>query len=266
MKTFIIKGGLGNQIFAYAFSLYCKQKLGEDVRYIRRRRGKLRSIEDTELFTVFDMDIETAGFYDRLKYKFCKTFKIGSAISKENSLSFNSSFFEGFWQDKKYYQDFPKDWIEFRPFALIDKNKDVIKDMKNSNSVFIHVRRGNYLKGRNIDIYGNVCTKEYYERAVAEINARVENPRFFIFSNDIEWIEENFDIPNSQIISWNQGSDSYLDLYLMCQCKHAIIANSTFSYWGAMLVTEKDVVVYPQKWYNSELEAPDIAPSTWIGI
>ena len=266
MKTFIIKGGLGNQIFAYAFSLYCKQKTGEDIRYLRRRRGKLRSIEKTELCTVFDVNIKTASSADRLKYKFYKMFKIKHAIAKEESLSFSSSFFEGFWQDRIYYKDFPKDWIEFRPFALIDKNKEVIKEMKDTDSVFIHVRRGNYLKSRNVGIYGNVCTKEYYEEAIAEINKRVENPRFFIFSNDIEWIEENFNIPNSQIISWNQGSESYLDLYLMCYCKHAIIANSTFSYWGAMLVTEKSVVVYPQKWYNSGIKTPNIAPPDWVGI
>lgn len=138
--------------------------------------------------------------------------------------------------------------------------------MEKTNSVFIHVRRGDYLKDRNIDIFGNVCTKDYYEKAFAEIESKIEDPQYFIFSNDIEWIEANFNIPNAHIVSWNQGADSYLDLYLMCHCKNAIIANSTFSYWGAYLVTDKNVVVYPKKWYNSGVEAPDIAPSNWIGL
>lgn len=266
MKTFIIRGGLGNQIFAYAFSLFYTQETGEEARYLRRRRGKLKPIEKTELFTVFDIDVESASIFARLRYKLCKMLKIKDSISKDESLSFSSSFFDGFWQDKKYYEDFPRDWIEFRPFVLSARNQEVVDEMKTTNSVFIHVRRGDYLKERNIGIFGNVCTKEYYEKALEEINTKVENPVFFIFSNDIEWIEDNFNIPNSRVVSWNQGSDSYLDLYLMCQCKHAIIANSTFSYWGAYLVTEKDVVVYPKKWYNSGIEAPDIAPINWIGL
>lgn len=266
MKTFIIRGGLGNQIFAYAFSLFYKQETGEDIRYLRRRRGKLKPIEKTELYSVFDVDVKSAGVFSRIQYKLCKMLKVKGSISKDESLSFTSTFFDGFWQDKRYYEEFSKNWLEFRPFALSERNEAVMRDMKNTNSVFIHVRRGDYLKERNVGIFGNVCTKEYYEKALAEINSKVENPEFFIFSNDIEWIEDNFNIPNSRIISWNQGSDSYLDLYLMSHCKHAIIANSTFSYWGAYLVTDKEVVVYPKKWYNSGIEAPDIAPSNWVGL
>lgn len=266
MRTIIVKGGLGNQIYVYAFSLFLRKETGEDVRFLRRKRGRLSRIEDSELYSVFDVDIKSAGFMDRMRYKWNKLVKKKDAIAKDYRFSIDAPFFEGYWQDQKYFKDLPLDWLKFRNSALSTQNQKTIEDMEKTNSVFIHVRRGNYMNKRHFEVYGSVCTKEYYERAIGEIEKWVDNPQFFIFSNDIEWVEENLKMPNSQIITWNQAEDSHLDLYLMCHCKNAIIANSSFSYWGSKLLREKDVVVYPHKWLEPKHGCSDIIPSQWIGV
>lgn len=266
MKTIILKGGLGNQIFEYAFNLYLKEQTAQNVTFLRRRRGRLSRVENTELYQVFDVDVKTAPYLRRWEYKIAKFFKRKGIIAKEHNMSLQSSFFEGYWQDLKYYETRPQNWIKFRQFALSLQNQKTIEDMRSSNSVFIHVRRGNYMSKRNYEKFGSVCSKEYYLRAIEYAQANLENPKFFIFSNDIEWIKENLPIRDSVIVSWNQDDDSYLDLYLMTHCKHAIIANSTFSYWGAYLGEKKGCVIYPQKWLEPQYEIPNILLPNWIGL
>lgn len=267
MKTIIVRGGLGNQIFEYAFSLYLVSQTNSPVRYLRRKRGRLKPVEAMELPWVFDINIETQGWVGKNKYKFFKFFD-KKKISKESNFSLENNFFDDTWQNLKYYKDLPSNWIKFRNFDLNDKNKNIIREIETVNSIAIHIRRGNYLNDRNIGIYGGICTEEYYRKAIEIINQQIDNPVFFIFSNDIDWVKENFKNDNIRIISWNQDADSYLDMYVMSKCKSCIIANSTFSYWSAYLERPKDIVIYPKTWFNpqSNYKVPDIFPESWIGI
>ena len=94
----------------------------------------------------------------------------------------------------------------------------------------------------------------------------VDNPRFFIFSDDIQWTKENIKVDNPIYIDWNINERSPLDLYLMSECKYSIIANSTFSYWGAMLGNKKALVVYPARWINPPFEVGDLFPENWMKL
>lgn len=133
-------------------------------------------------------------------------------------------------------------------FQCIDeRNKKIADRMSSENSVSLHIRRGDYL---NIPQYA-VCDEDYYTKAIEHIKLSVSSPKFYIFSDDPEWCKQfidGFDV-EYEIISHNTGVDSYKDMYLMTQCRHNIIANSTFSWWGAWLNNNTDkIVVGPHPW------------------
>ena len=169
-----------------------------------------------------------------------------------------------YYQDKKYFLDNVSK-IKFREVNLDDKNKQIMDLILNSNSVSVHIRRGDYLKAENIKMYGNIATDDYYKKAIATISSKVKDPYFFIFSNDIEWCKSNLYIDKVVYVQDNTGAKSYIDMFLMSKCKANILANSSFSYWGAMLNENiNKIVVYPHIWNN--VYTPDIFPQNWIGL
>lgn len=137
--------------------------------------------------------------------------------------------------------------------------------MHSSNSVSIHIRRGDFLSPQYYEKLGDIATKYYYYNAIEYITNKINDPIFFVFSDDIEWVKLNLQIKNAIYITWNTDKNSYKDMYLMTQCKANIIANSTFSYWGAYLNDNNPVVCYPKKWINSS-DVPDIFPYSWVGL
>ena len=112
----------------------------------------------------------------------------------------------------------------------------------------------------------------YYKIAIQEIQVRVKNPKFFVFTDDADWVKDEFSkiLKKYQLVDWNLGSDSWQDMALMSNCKHNIIANSSFSWWGAWLnKNDKKIVIAPEKWFSSADEyynTKDIIPSNWIKI
>jgi hypothetical protein len=132
------------------------------------------------------------------------------------------------------------------------------------NSVAIHIRRTDFLDSKIGKRFSGICTDEYYRNAIQTIKEKVENPFFFIFSDDIEYVKNNFELENSCIIEGNAG---YADLYLMSLCKHYILANSTFSFWAAMLNKEETkTVCIPEYWYNEPFENAPYIPEDWLKI
>ena len=109
---------------------------------------------------------------------------------------------------------------------------------------------------------------EYYQKAINIVKKEFHDPFFFIFSDDIEWVKENLklDTNNVLFIDWNKGNDSVYDMFLMSKAKANIIANSTFSFWGAFLNEESKITVCPRKWFNQGFKDPDIIPESWIRI
>lgn len=278
-------GGLGNQMFQYA--LYKKlQVIGKKVKLDISGFNNYKLHNGYELERIFNIkpsiateaeinklnDNKTNFIYKikrkvvgRKKTHYCEeNFKFDKEIYINDNM-----YLDGYWQTEKYFEDIRDEiLVDFSyQFEGDKKNETILQDIKKTNSVSIHIRRGDYVKDKEVfKIYGGITTSEYYQLAINAICKRVENPRFFIFSNDIEWVKSNLRINNSCFIEHNSGLDSYKDLFLMSMCKHNIIANSSFSWWGAWLnQNENKTVIVPDKWVNT-YDTPDIAPKQWIKI
>lgn len=281
-------GGLGNQMFQYAF--YRKQKLKNNayVKFDISSFSGYKQHNGFELEKIFDLDIDYAtisdicesgkalNLLDRIKNKVLFKREPYYSRKPQEAITFfpemeklKEGYYFGYWQSYKYFEDITdKLRNEFNFKILLDlKNLSLKSKIENSNSISVHVRRGDYLKEKN-KIFQNICTKEYYENAINYIEQHVTNPYYFIFSNDIDWCKQNFRLKKVMYIDWNNGQDSYKDMQLMSYCKHNIIANSTFSWWGAWLNNNSDkIVCVPEKWFDlSGCETRDICPSEWVRI
>jgi len=173
--------------------------------------------------------------------------------------------FNGVWQCERYFAEIA-DLIraEFTPRDDLDRrNQDMLIRIKSGPSCFIHVRRGDYVTG---GVYA--CSPDYYAEAAALVRERVgSSVRFFVFSDEPNWVREmQIGGANAEIIDWN-GEAPERDLELMRACDHAIIANSSFSWWGAWLgdLGERTVIV-PRIWFLGRSDLDDIAPSRWLRI
>ena len=148
---------------------------------------------------------------------------------------------------------------------LDEINKSCLNRIKQTTSVAVHVRRGDYTNPKIQHIYGNIGTLDFYHRALDIIKAKFEKPHFFFFSDDPDYVNENFHEDNMEIINWNKGDKSFFDLYLMSHCKNMIIPNSTFSCWAAYLNKQNPIVICPKKWRNDKPTPPVILES-WIKL
>ena len=267
MKIVNFTSGLGNQIFQYIFVEYLKEKHPQHKIYGYYNAKKLQKHNGLEVDKVFELQLPyhtrwsdcVAWFSRKLNGVGIKGLK-----STDENYCERAIYYDGWWQDKKYFLDtFVK--IRFRKFELDSINTDLLNKIENSQSVFVHIRRGDYLAPEHIAQYGGICTDDYYRKGLEMVSNHFNNPHFFIFSNDIKWVKDNMDIPNSVYVDNNEGYNSYIDMFLMSNCKGAILANSSFSYWGAMLNRNNPIVVYPQKWFNTRTP-PDIFPKEWISI
>lgn len=198
-------------------------------------------------------------------------------------------YLEGYWQCEKYFVDikdsirkefeFPLD-LRHRDNQLIQLSRDI---KENANAVSIHVRRGDYIKegifkpsfrtiinkphGKHA-ILGNVCGRNYYESATSYISNIFVRAHYYVFSDDINWCREKLRVPDGDVtfVDINIGDASYWDMYLMSQCKHNIIANSSFSWWGAWLNDSKEkIVVAPDRWFQDGYIG-DIIPERWVTL
>lgn len=276
MKRYIIiKGGIGNQMFQYAFYRALKQK-GHRVFLDTTLYKMLNMHNGYELSKVFGVSDRTFSrpwlfqrFYDTIEH-----FIKGSVTTYDNfcpdfDFSKSKKFLNGYWQSEAYFESVKNEIIKQYTFLNIDEeNLKIAKDMNNSNSVSIHIRRGDYL---GLSMYANVCTEDYYRKSVEYILEHENNVVFYIFSNDTSWSKnfaEELGI-NYIIISQNTGADSYKDMYLMTQCRHNIIANSSFSWWGAYLnQNESAIKIAPRGWDNTD--SPEFnkmrIPETYIRL
>ena len=268
MKILVFTGGLGNQIFGYAFYLWLKKTFPRERVYgfySDKKMGEHYGLEIDKYFKVqlpqspFYVKILTLLLYCLKKIGLCKKY-----ISMDNRTFCPKTIVNNACKMDINLMPAKNNWITFKSIQLSSQNQQILDEIQNSNSVFLHVRRGDYYSPQYIKKLGGTCPISYYEKAIHHIISRNKNFRFFVFSDDIKWVKENLVIPNSVYIDWNTGDNSYIDMYLMSQCKHAIMANSTFSYWGAQLGTVKETVIYPSKWVNEPYTAPTIFPQHWI--
>jgi len=267
MKTVILQGGLGNQLFEYVFSQYLKTTFDNDIRFHFRKYGNHYGLE---LPRWFDITLKPAPFFISMYIKIIDKLHSMSLIKdkgfvrKNNINCCKSNIYDDYWANKYYQQTgIP----QFRSnIPLNDKNKSILRLINSGPCASLHVRRGDYLKPQNIGLFENICDSDYYSQAIRYIQSAEPQCRFLIFSDDMEWCKENLNLDNPIFIDWNRDEESPLDMFLMSKCDFNIIANSTFSYWGARLNVKPRKVIYPMNWLCPPRNLPDIFPDEWIGL
>lgn len=181
----------------------------------------------------------------------------------------DNSYLEGYRQSEKYFMDIGD--IVRNEFAVITEqdewNRQLAEEIKATESVSFHVRRGDFVSDKVTREFHGVCSLNYYKSAIDRITSQVRSPHFFIFSDDPAWVKENLEISNPATFMDHNGPDKgHEDLRLMGLCSHHIIANSSFSWWGAWLGTHPSkVVIAPMRWFKDEsINTSDLLPETWI--
>ncbi len=179
-------------------------------------------------------------------------------------------YLSGYWQSERYFSDAAaqiRDDFTFR-LPLEGMNAELAGQMSHAGSVSLHVRRGDYVSNPRTAATHGACSLDYYQAAIRHVAERVPQPRFFIFSDDIAWVRANLNIEFPCVhVQHNRGAESYNDMRLMSLCRHHIIANSSFSWWGAWLNQSMDkIVVAPQRWFARPTDVRDLFPPGWVTL
>jgi hypothetical protein len=290
-----LQGGLGNQMFQYAFartladtrqepllidnSFYEQEIPGVDTREI-----------ELQLFPA--IRLQTAGRwlassfyqYSRWDNRLRKYLGVKKrTLVREANFRYDPTYqampghllLDGLFQSEKYFSqrsELIAETFRFLPFAADDVNSGILRQIQSSLSVSVHVRRGDYVKFATTNAFHGTCTPDYYVRGIRRIKDRFPDARFFFFSDDPDWVRTNLaaDEPEGVIVSGNSGKDSWKDLCLMSHCKHHIIANSSFSWWGAWLNRkEGKTVIAPEKWFRTTdpfYDTTDLLPAGWVKL
>jgi hypothetical protein len=272
MKILVFIGGLGNQILGFAFYKYLHDKYPQKKIYGVYSSARLNEHHGLEINKWFDVQMPESRWYITLftyfMYVLKKVFGYTALLDldilemkKENAI-----IYWALRNNKNYIPD--GKWINFSfdENELSDSNKRVLNEIRSSNSVFVHVRRGDYFSPYYKDRFEGCCSIDYYRSAIEYVKEQISQPKFFVFSDDITWSKENLPLKETTFIDWNKGKDSPLDMFLMSNCKVAIIANSTFSFWGAKLGEPKTIVTYPKRWFNPPYEVGDLFYPEWISF
>ena len=272
-NTVLISGGLGNQLFQYTFMLYLKKKLNADVTY------NCSSIDFYKIHTGFQANLVfDFSEYEKDNRNFYSGFhrglrKIKKKLGIKKSFNFCSDrmfdnkeklypIFEGFWQKAKFYE-FVKPELKkaFKDLSVYCSDSEFVQQMNDTESVMLHIRRGDYLKDSS---YADLSGTEYYQKAIEYFKGVYEKPVFFVFSDDVKWCREYFKEYEDLVFVEYENQTALSDLYLMHQCKNAIVANSSFSWWGAALDTKK-VVARPTN-YHVCTDTNVLYPCDWVAI
>ena len=300
MRIVNVIGGLGNQMFQYAFALALQKQFPEeevliDISHFNyffiKKLGPANLHNGYELDKVFPNanNIATASARQLMKvtwympnYLLSRVVRKILPIRKSEYIQTlkeifeyhdaplkreGNTYYEGVWESVRYLNPVKQEILH--AFAHPEPNSinaEYVRQMEGSHSVGIHVRRGDYLKDPG---FAGVCEIDYYERAVAKILEEEKDYTFYIFSNDTEWCREHL-LPllgnhRTVFVTENKGKGSCWDMFLMSHCKELIIANSSFSWWGAFLNEHKGRVVAPQKWINRDSDV-DIWQDDWIKV
>ncbi|MBN1585116.1 alpha-1,2-fucosyltransferase [Candidatus Uhrbacteria bacterium] len=293
-----LKGGLGNQLFQYAAGRAIAVRNGSGLKLDITGYGDQAGLATPRTFALAPFVIQ-AGFANRdeiggfigkvsgwkglvgrlwRKLRRKDTGVLEKVVS-ESGFGFDPEilgkrgdlYLDGFWQSEKYFSDIAE--TIRREFTLKKEgellNTEIARRIGGkSGSVSLHVRRGDYVTDPNTNAYHGTCSPEYYGEAIGLIAEKVSNPHFFVFSDDIEWVKANIGIDYPVTYVSGEGRPDYEELRLMSYCRHNIIANSSFSWWGAWLNPNPDkIVIAPKRWFSgASQDTGDLIPESWIRI
>tara|TARA_A100001015_G_C15014196_1_gene724688 strand:+ start:761 stop:1615 length:855 start_codon:yes stop_codon:yes gene_type:complete len=275
-----LSGGLGNQMFQFATG-YTVAKRNNVKLSLDLKRFTLRQDHNGfELQKVFDIYskvklLDNRSFFglinfkeiiDKIDFTYTKFNEPHYHYTKEILDISKHSKLNGYWQSELYFKDYAHEIKKIFSFPKqLNKNNSLIaNEINENNSISIHIRRGDYLIPNNNKL--NTDLKNYYLKAIKHTSNFFNNPKYFIFTDDPFWVAKNFTLDQTfKIIDFNNGAESFLDMYLMSLCKSNIIANSSFSWWGAWLNNNINKIVYaPKNWFNDKkIFTDDLYPNTW---
>ena len=297
-----IAGGLGNQLFQYAYGRYLQELLNDNVTYLvsSYKSDELRelALDKFDIDKSWIQDSDTV-YWDshrlkKISYKIFKRLdeifhfaltdntptkyyiekqkrlqKHGLYVHEQhaylmpNITCAKEKYADGLWHHPMYADkmiDALREELQLK--SGIDLPAELQSDIEASESVCVHVRRGDYL---NYNYY-MVCNPAYYNECMLEIKKMHPQVKFFIFSDDIEWAKNNLNASEiAESVYVPQGNADYVDFELMRRCKHFIISNSTFSWWAAYLGEYKQkTVITPDKWYSDGRNKEWLNLDGWI--
>ena len=290
MKIVNIIGGLGNQMLQYAYAICLKTQHPKEDVYVDIGHFRGYDIHNGyEIDRIFGQKLPTARWWHIIRVSWYlpwykpsrllrrilprrKTECIENPLRKYETIYSDwegDGYFEGYW----HYSELQRPYInEIRdaftfPEFKDEKSKQISELMCSTEAVAIHVRRGDYVHATN---FMGICTPEYYKKALVRAFTFCNNPELFVFSDDIDYCEDLFSDYkqkyNIHYINYNKGLESFRDMQLMTFAKINIVANSTFSWWGAWLnQRENHIVICPNRWMTFT-DSMDMVPKEWIRI
>jgi hypothetical protein len=279
------EGGLGNQMFQYAFGKnlsikYKKNYYLDTTWYFYKFFDQTPRNFELDKFQVSEINYlsKSKKFLNKIILIFSRKIKILQKIYQtEEQFHFNSklklnffaNYFTGYWQSYKYFDSIKVILQrEFVPCEIDERSYNIIQKIKESYSLSIHIRRGDYVTNKNTHSFHGVCELNYYEEAIELIQRkRNEINLICIFSDDIDWVKQNLFIERIDVIYVSEIiSDHIQEFEIMKQCHHNIIANSSFSWWSAYLNSNPEkIVIAPKKWFNDlSINTSDLFPKDWL--
>ncbi len=287
-------GGLGNQMFQYAagkcLAARHQTDLYLDTNHLNKDTNDTYTKRNLEL-NVFDIELKLASPEMIKQFNVETNNKLSRYFQRQYPFLFKNlyvaesgqlyqttfkqfgqnTYLEGFWQSEKYFKDIEKQLL--KDFRFKDQgnaeNEKWRTKIKASESVALHIRRGDYISNEAALQHHGALATTYYLNALNFIKSKYHSIEIFIFSDDLDWCKANIvseDIKH--FVDCNQKENFHLDLLLMSECKHNVIANSSFSWWAAWLNNnENKVVIAPKKWFaDTSINTKDIIPNSWIQI
>ena len=286
-----LQGGLGNQMFQYAAARSLSMRLNTEMYFDLSWFSNIPSSDTKRWYELdcFDIDIKSIDItkYNVISKGLGRSAKIKQYLKAANRKvlwSFESPdqkyldefsslngniYLDGWFTSEKYFMSIRDQLLKDFKYKqkMSPENKKIIDKILSTNSVSLHVRRGDYISNKGASKWHGTSNIEYYKDAIDLAESKIVNPIFYIFSDDISWCKKNIKIQTEHhyIEGNKKGAD---DMRLMMQCKNNIIANSTFSWWGAWLNNDVNkLVIAPKKWLeDSSVDTSDIIPEGWIRI
>lgn len=287
-----LSGGLGNQLFQYAMGRYLSfnanaELVLEDSFYFQRSTNVTPRTFELDKFAIQARRTSAEERKALRSYtgKIWKRFRralplpgqlryvhepVGKILPTARAYK-DQVFLDGYWQSSTYFsgiEDLLRDELQLL-IPMSNEDQRIASHMAQVDSISIHVRRGDYLSNTAANKMHGVCSLGYYEKAIEFMEEQVSNPMFFVFSDDPDWVKRN--LPNDHpcvYVDHNSSALAVQDLRLMSRASHHIIANSSFSWWGAwMNPSTSKKIVRPQRWYAGLPSSGDqTCPANWIAL
>ncbi len=294
MDVVMIFNGLGNQMSQYAFYLQ-KKEISGSTRFIFSKKSKKihngyeldnvfgikyhDSFTNKILYWIFNIvSYKKYAFISRVVVAISKFFGV-IVINENDDYNFKPEyllhtkrgikFYVGGWHSEKYFiniKDIVLRSFQFDEEKIGKENLEISKQLKSSENVSVHIRRGDFMDSNNFNKLGAVCTLNYFLTAMEKMKSILTKPRFFFFTNDHDWVRENFRDSEYTIIDINKKQDSWKDMFLISNCPNQIDSNGSFSWWSSWLNRNENAVVIVPRNFLAGRHFEDIYPAKWIQL